>query len=167
MALPESQEECRHVLVWSSLDSLTGLQVKGTVDMVKKTTKGSQVDVAVIRETAKHIVAAKIDSSDRLVNVYSAEVLLVVNDWLRLNPAPVERPVLTAKQEDIFEFLLDQFEKDGTSPTIREIGSHFGIRSPNGVMCHLKALSKKGLLYQLPGSKARGWRIKTEFVARA
>src|SRR5690606_27227743 len=31
-------------------------------------------------------------------------------------------------------------------PTVREIGNQFGIRSPNGVMCHLKALERKGLI---------------------
>src|SRR5207249_3938732 len=34
------------------------------------------------------------------------------------------------------------------SPTIREIGGHFGIRSPNGVVCHLKALLQKRLIEQ-------------------
>jgi repressor LexA len=29
---------------------------------------------------------------------------------------------------------------------VREIGQAFDIRSPNGVMCHLKALEKKGLI---------------------
>ena len=29
---------------------------------------------------------------------------------------------------------------------MREIGLAFGIKSPNGVMCHLKALEKKGLI---------------------
>jgi repressor LexA len=31
---------------------------------------------------------------------------------------------------------------------VREIGSHFEIKSPNGVMCHLKALQKKGLIHR-------------------
>src|SRR4029078_6560160 len=33
-----------------------------------------------------------------------------------------------------------------SGPTVREIGSGFKIKSPNGVMCHLKALEKKGLI---------------------
>ncbi|MGH7198955.1 MAG: transcriptional repressor LexA, partial [Planctomycetaceae bacterium] len=40
----------------------------------------------------------------------------------------------------------DKIINRGYGPTVREIGSHFGIRSPNGVMCHLKALEKKGLI---------------------
>lgn len=34
----------------------------------------------------------------------------------------------------------------GYGPTVREIGIHMGIRSPNGVMCHLRALEKKGMI---------------------
>lgn len=30
------------------------------------------------------------------------------------------------------------------SPTVREIGDEFGIASPNGVICHLTALERKG-----------------------
>jgi repressor LexA len=33
---------------------------------------------------------------------------------------------------------------------VREIGLHFEIKSPNGVMCHLKALQKKGLIHREP-----------------
>ncbi|HID77167.1 MAG TPA: transcriptional repressor LexA, partial [Planctomycetaceae bacterium] len=35
-------------------------------------------------------------------------------------------------------------------PTVREIGRQFGIQSPNGVVCHLKALEKKGLIRREP-----------------
>lgn len=53
---------------------------------------------------------------------------------------------LTPRQRDIFEFLKDKILNRGYGPTVREIGNEFGIRSPNGVMCHLKALEKKGLI---------------------
>ena len=56
------------------------------------------------------------------------------------------KPVLTARQKEIYEFLKDKIMNRGYGPTVREIGSQFGIRSPNGVMCHLKALEKKGLI---------------------
>jgi hypothetical protein len=38
--------------------------------------------------------------------------------------------------------------RPGYGPTVREIGNEFGIKSPNGVMCHLKALQKKGLIHR-------------------
>ena len=53
---------------------------------------------------------------------------------------------LTARQREIYDFLKDKIVNRGYGPTVREIGAHFGIRSPNGVMCHLKALEKKGLI---------------------
>lgn len=51
---------------------------------------------------------------------------------------------LTPRQRDIYEFLKDKILNRGYGPTVREIGVEFGIKSPNGVMCHLKALEKKG-----------------------
>ncbi len=56
------------------------------------------------------------------------------------------KPALTTRQRDIYNFLKDKIVNRGYGPTVREIGAHFGIRSPNGVMCHLKALEKKGLI---------------------
>lgn len=57
-----------------------------------------------------------------------------------------ERPPLTKRQQEIYEFIKDKILNRGYGPTVREIGNAFGIRSPNGVMCHLKALEKKGLI---------------------
>lgn len=53
---------------------------------------------------------------------------------------------LTKKQRLIYDFLKDKIQTRGYGPTVREIGLEFGIKSPNGVMCHLKALEKKGLI---------------------
>ena len=53
---------------------------------------------------------------------------------------------LTERQRDIYAFIRDKIEIRGYGPTVREIGQAFEIRSPNGVMCHLKALEKKGLI---------------------
>ena len=56
------------------------------------------------------------------------------------------KSALTSRQKQIYEFLKDKIRNRGYGPTVREIGTHFGIRSPNGVMCHLKALERKGLI---------------------
>ncbi len=53
---------------------------------------------------------------------------------------------LTDRQREIYDFIRDKIETRGYGPTVREIGLAFGIKSPNGVMCHLKALEKKGLI---------------------
>jgi len=57
---------------------------------------------------------------------------------------------LTKRQKDVFEFIRDKIQNRGYGPTVREIGEHFEISSPNGVMCHLKALEKKGLIIREP-----------------
>jgi repressor LexA len=53
---------------------------------------------------------------------------------------------LTNRQREIYDFIRERIERRGYGPTVREIGEGFGIKSPNGVMCHLKALEKKGLI---------------------
>ena len=56
---------------------------------------------------------------------------------------------LTTRQMAVFEFIKDKILQRGYGPTVREIGEHFQISSPNGVMCHLRALEKKGLLHRV------------------
>lgn len=53
---------------------------------------------------------------------------------------------LTERQHEIYNFIKLKIESRGYGPTVREIGDAFGIKSPNGVMCHLKALEKKALI---------------------
>jgi repressor LexA len=55
---------------------------------------------------------------------------------------------LTLRQREILTYITDSIRKRGYPPTLREIGSHFGIRSTNGVNDHLRALEKKGYLHR-------------------
>ncbi len=57
---------------------------------------------------------------------------------------------LTERQRAVYEFVRDKIVHRGYGPTVREIGEYFNISSPNGVMCHLKALEKKGLISRSP-----------------
>lgn len=59
-----------------------------------------------------------------------------------------QRP-MTPRQEQVLEFIR---QNSGYSPTVREIALALSIRSPNGVVCHLKALEKKGLIRRTPNS---------------
>jgi repressor LexA len=52
----------------------------------------------------------------------------------------------TERQMEIYSFIRDKIHSRGYGPTVREIGTAFKIRSPNGVVCHLKALERKGLI---------------------
>ncbi len=53
---------------------------------------------------------------------------------------------LTERQRNVYELIRSLIQSRGYGPTVREIGEHFEIKSPNGVMCHLRALEKKGLI---------------------
>jgi len=57
---------------------------------------------------------------------------------------------LTKRQREVYEFIRDKIRSRGYGPTVREIGTEFNISSPNGVMCHLKALERKGLITREP-----------------
>jgi repressor LexA len=57
---------------------------------------------------------------------------------------------LTSRQREVYEFIRDKIRNRGYGPTVREIGEEFEISSPNGVMCHLKALEKKGIISREP-----------------
>lgn len=57
---------------------------------------------------------------------------------------------LTPRQKDIYQFIREKIQTRGYGPTVREIGQEFEMNSPNGVMCHLKALQKKGLIHREP-----------------
>lgn len=61
-----------------------------------------------------------------------------------------QKLVLTQRQREIYDLIKEKILKRGYGPTVREIGMHCGIHSPNGVMCHLKALERKGFISREP-----------------
>ena len=67
----------------------------------------------------------------------------------------------TERQQAVYEFIRGKIRQRGYGPTVREIGLQFGIRSPNGVMCHLKALECKGLITREP-NMSRAIQLSTE-----
>jgi hypothetical protein len=66
----------------------------------------------------------------------------------------VQKMALGPRALEIYDFICRRIDDRGFPPTIRDIGTAFAIRSPNGVMCHLKALEKKGLIVR-EGKSAR------------
>jgi repressor LexA len=80
---------------------------------------------------------------------------------------------MTERQRRVYEFIREKIRNRGYGPTVREIGENFGIRSPNGVMCHLKALEKKGLITREPNmsraiqlsAEPRGLRLAGQIAA--
>ena len=73
---------------------------------------------------------------------------------------------LTKRQASVYDFIRDKIVNRGYGPTVREIGERFDISSPNGVMCHLKALEKKGLIRRVP-NKSRAIELTREAVREA
>lgn len=65
---------------------------------------------------------------------------------------------LTYRQEEILGYLQLYQRENGTWPSFREIEEHFGFRSTNAVMGHLKALERKGYISRVAG-QARTFRI--------
>jgi len=53
---------------------------------------------------------------------------------------------LTPKQRALCEFVRSYTKERGYPPTIREIGTHLGLRSPSTVSFHLKKLREAGVL---------------------
>lgn len=56
------------------------------------------------------------------------------------------RKKLTARQQEIYDFIARVIRNQGYPPTIREIMEAFGIASTNGVRTTLSALEKKGYI---------------------
>ena len=63
-------------------------------------------------------------------------------------------PQLTARQQEVLDFIRRQQRKTGFPPSSREIQAHFGFHSQTAAMNHLRALERKGVIIRTPG-KAR------------
>lgn len=65
------------------------------------------------------------------------------------------REGLTLRQRGVLRFIQTEIERRGAPPTVREIGQAFAIGGTNGVVCHLRALERKGYIRRSK-LKARG-----------
>jgi len=74
----------------------------------------------------------------------------------------VDLKPLTKRQQEIFDFILDQMAANGAPPTRQEIAHYFGFKSPNAAEDHLKALHKKGYI-ELRSGTSRGIMIPEVF----
>jgi repressor LexA len=62
----------------------------------------------------------------------------------------LETPLLTARQQEILQFLIQYVDDHGYPPTVREIGDAVGLASPSTVHAHLANLERVGLLRRDP-----------------
>jgi repressor LexA len=58
--------------------------------------------------------------------------------------------VLTGRQQEIWDFLVDYVDRHGYPPTVREIGERVGLASPSTVHAHLANLERAGFLKRDP-----------------
>lgn len=58
--------------------------------------------------------------------------------------------MLTARQREIWNFLVEYVDRHGYPPTVREIGEAVGLASPSTVHAHLANLERAGLLRRDP-----------------
>jgi repressor LexA len=58
--------------------------------------------------------------------------------------------MLTARQQEIWQFLVEYVDDHGYPPTVREIGDAVGLASPSTVHAHLANLERAGLLRRDP-----------------
>jgi len=65
---------------------------------------------------------------------------------------------LTTRQHEILGYIQLHFREETYWPSIREIQEHFGFKSTNAVMGHLRALERKGYISRAPG-QARTFRV--------
>lgn len=65
---------------------------------------------------------------------------------------------LTNRQQEILDFILGYFKENCFWPTVRDIQQHFGFRSPNAALGHLRALERKKALSRCP-SQARAFKL--------
>ncbi|MDJ1121480.1 transcriptional repressor LexA [Olsenella sp. YH-ols2217] len=79
----------------------------------------------------------------------------------------MSQPKLSQRVQQIYDFLLSYSDEHGYPPSVREIGSAVGLKSPSTVHMHLRTLEEVGLIKRTanksrtieicgPGSHKRG-----------
>jgi repressor LexA len=63
---------------------------------------------------------------------------------------PTGNPMLTERQQEIWQFLVEYVDGHGYPPTVREIGDAVGLASPSTVHAHLANLERAGFLRRDP-----------------
>src|SRR5438445_6856652 len=58
--------------------------------------------------------------------------------------------MLTGRQQEIWDFLVDYVDRHGYPPTVREVGEKVGLASPSTVHAHLANLERAGYLRRDP-----------------
>jgi repressor LexA len=73
----------------------------------------------------------------------------------------LDRPKLTARQQQILDLIQSAIARTGAPPTRAEIATELGFKSANAAEEHLQALARKGVIELVSGT-SRGIRIKRD-----
>jgi len=73
----------------------------------------------------------------------------------------LERPKLTARQQQILDLIQSAIARTGAPPTRAEIATELGFKSANAAEEHLQALARKGVIELVSGT-SRGIRLKSD-----
>src|SRR3982751_2911414 len=80
---------------------------------------------------------------------------------LRAPAAPAEPARLTARQQQILDWIRGHIDAHGMPPTRAEIATGLGFSTASSAEDHLQALARKGALELIPGA-SRGLRIREQ-----
>jgi repressor LexA len=69
--------------------------------------------------------------------------------------------MLTGRQQEIWDYLVEYTDRHGYPPTVREIGDAVGLASPSTVHAHLANLERAGFLKRDP-TKPRALELRRE-----
>lgn len=72
-------------------------------------------------------------------------------------------PVIYKRQRQILDFIAQYIQRNGSSPTLREIAGAIGVKSLATVHEHLTALEKKGVLKRTSGKSRSMEIVNTDF----
>jgi repressor LexA len=73
---------------------------------------------------------------------------------------------LTARQQEILDYIEEQMSSKGYPPSVREIGEAVGLTSPSTVHAHLATLQRLGVLRRDP-TKPRALEVRRDPVSGA
>jgi len=63
----------------------------------------------------------------------------------------------TKRQQQLLDYMTQHALAEGCPATIREMMGALAVQSPNGIVCHLIALEKKGYVCNTRPGRAHSW----------
>lgn len=86
---------------------------------------------------------------ENFLHMPSSARLFARTDSAVMNPL-LSETTLTARQQELLDYLRGYQRTNGVMPSTRDIQRHFGFSSQTAAMSHLRALEKKGAIHRHP-----------------